>query len=120
MMRASGMRQYSELNAENYPSTSQDEYFMAAISYVGSITDCDLPKLKEAAIEVGMKTNPLAIKAAAAKLGCPEKISHELWMRYQVHRNFESIWGGGGSQGQPIQKLKEFLFQLLYPLQLSK
>ncbi|KAK5447975.1 hypothetical protein LTS15_009474 [Exophiala xenobiotica] len=116
MMRASGMRQYSELRADDCPSISKDEYFAAAMSYAGSITDCDLPKLKEAAIEIGMEPNPLAIKAAAVKLDCSEKIAHEMWMRYRVHRDFDNIMGGGGLQGQPIQKLKEFLFQRLYPL----
>jgi hypothetical protein len=116
MMRASGMRQYSELRAEKSLSTSKDEYFMAAMEYVGSITDCDSPKLKEAAIEIGMKSNPTAIKAAAVKQGCSEEIAHEMWMRYGVHRHFENILGDGELEGQTLQKLKEFFFQLLYPL----
>jgi len=89
---------------------------MAAMFHVGSITDCDLPKLKEAAIAIGKEAIPIAIKAAVVKLDCSERIVYEMWIRYQVHRDFENILGGCGLQGQSMQKLKDFLFQLLYPL----
>ena len=115
MMRASGMRQC----ADHCPPTSKDEYFGAAMNYVGSITDCDLPELKEAAIGAGMEVNAVAIKTAAVNLNYDERIAHEMWMRYRVHRDFGNILGGGGGgglQGQDIGKLKDFVFQLLYPL----
>ncbi|KAK5052707.1 hypothetical protein LTR84_002573 [Exophiala bonariae] len=117
MMRASGMRQYSELTENDCPSPLKDKYFMAAMAHVGSITDCDLPKLKQAAIKIEMDSNPLALKAAAKRLDWPEKVVHEMWIRYRVHQDFEKILGCVKLRGRTIQKLKELLFQLLYPLQ---
>ena len=90
---------------------------MAAMTYVGSITDCDLPKLREAAIEAGMKANPKHLKAVAAETGCPEKLAHEMWMRHQTHRYFDKIMADAALGRKATQKLKDFLFQLLYPLQ---
>ena len=111
------MRQYSEIRAEQLLSTPKDEYFMYALKHVSSITGCDLPKSREAAITVGMQPNPIVISAMAAKLCCPENIAHEMWMRYGVHQHFESLLGGSGLEEEALQRLKDFFFQRLYPLQ---
>ena len=108
-MRASGMRQYSEIRAGKGLPTSEDEYFIAAMNYVDSITDCDLPRLREAADKVGVAPNPTVIATMAAKLGCSKKIAHEMWMRFGVHRGFASLLRGIGTGGSSPRKAEGLL-----------
>ena len=116
MMRASGMRQYYELCTERGHSPSKLEYFNAAMHFVGSIAECDLVRVKEAATEVRSEPDALAVMVVAARSGRDETIGRELWMRDRVQRNLEDIMAGSGLQVEALQELKELLFQLLYPL----
>ncbi len=119
MMRASGMRQYYELCTERGHSPSKAERFDAAMAYVGTIADCDLVRVKEAAVEIGLERNALAVMAVAARSGRDETIARELWMRDRVYRDFKSIVGGIALHEEEIQELKKLLFQLLYTLPLK-
>ena len=114
MVRASGM--YSELRSEQSIPTSETEYFMAAMHYVGNITDCDVPELKEAALIADATSSPALTNSLAAKLNCPESIAREGWIRFEVHRDFEVIMTHGRLQRKMASKLKEFLFWTLLPL----
>ena len=117
MMRASGMRQYYELCTGRGHSPSREERFAAAMDFVGSIADCDLIRIKEAAIDIGRDSNAVAVMAHAVASGRNATIAHELWMRYRLHQEFGRILSGTDLQGGTIQELKELVFQLLYPLQ---
>ncbi len=114
------MRNYAELRADRGYPISKHEYFKAALHFVGSIKDCDIPKLREAAIEMGMESVPPEIRTVAANHNCEEITVQEMWIRIELHRDLEHILAGGGLQEQDLQNLKEFVFQLLYPLPQDK
>ena len=116
-MRASGMRQYREIRAEAGLPMPKVEYFEGAMFYVGSIADCDVPRLKEAAIEGRQQSELWAIKPLAVKTDCSLEMAYEMWMRDFVQDHFEAILEGCGLEREAMKRLNGFVFELLYPLQ---
>ena len=88
MMRASGMRQYYELCTGRGHSPPKEECYAAAMDFVGSIADCDLIRVREAALDIGRDSNAVAVMAHALASGLDATVAHELWMRYRVHQEF--------------------------------
>ena len=120
MMRASGMRQYTEIRMKQPEPIAKPEYFMAALQFVGNISECGIPMLEEAAAVVERESRydmamALTVHAAATKMDCAVSIARESWIRFRLQQGFEKILMKVKLHPTVLDRLKKFLFEKLYP-----
>lgn len=109
------MHQWIELNTAGPRETWQEDYVMIAWAVVGSIADCDLHFVKDAAFYLRQQIDILLWKRAAIERGYPEDLLLDLWIRETLHDTFETLLVNRDLDSQDILRLKDFIFRDLYP-----
>jgi hypothetical protein len=120
MMRIDGMRQFREkYTLESGHPVDPGEYLLAAYKYVGSITHCDIPSVRNAARRLQCGPEMLAMGGIAVRKGMPEELGWEFWIRGMLHETFDGVlaeMNGNANGGACVEALRGLLFDRLYPV----